>query len=627
MSRGLGARGLDVVRATLARHQWGLVALIAGVVYLALSWHWLHFQDVIMDEGAYLYKGWLFVRGVYRPFQPYGPWTNKMPLSFLLYGAVQRVFAPGLATGRYFSVAASASGWLAAWLLVRRLGHPRLAAGLLWAAVATVSLVRVETWAVTEGFSAAVMVWALFFLLDPSPSRGQLLTGGVLAGLAAVLRINLTLFTVLVVFWMFWLHGWRRARWTLLGAVLPIAVVYGLYWPDILRLWFPWLPAPLQRALPWYGLDLGRAAAPQTTSLLSRLMATAEMLRTHPLPWLGLLLGTGATLARPGLTAAKDAPFRPRVLQGLTLVVWGLVLLHFAATIGKGGGLLFQMPVYWAFFAPLALILGALAWGWAGEGDSPWVHRLVVGGALFLAAVGLLSQGYQTKKVLVLTFDALGKTVRRFVPWVPATPFANPNLLPGLAVGGLLGLLGLVAAGWVGRRLRQKSGQRASPGTLALLAFLALSPLPWWSGSFHPYDCPTDALAQNRRVAAELAAEVPPHALVYLQGVKSVTVLLELPFDVRTFPPQYNARFNYRLGGDPDTLYRLGYWNAALAARWRQQADVFLISKSEVLRDQGLTAFLQRTGFREYHVTAPLAPCSGGPVLSRIAVYKRYPKP
>lgn len=618
--------------------KWEFLAFAAGVLYFVLVWHFVHFQDVMIDEGAYLYKGWLFIRGIYKPFQPYGPWTNKMPLSFLMYGVVQRLIGPGLATGRFFSALSTAVGLTGMWLLVRRLGDRRFATLSVWMYISTIALTRIAAWSVTEGICSAVMVWALFFLLDENPRKGYLFAGGVLTGLISALRINLVLFTVLVPIWSWRLHGWRKARWVIGGAVLPIVVVYSFYWPDILRLWFPWLPAFARRWLQEYGVNMGHyfhyvAPAP----LGRRLGAVVDMLRVYPLPWLTLVEGTIIMFGgRQKAQARREKRFRRYVLQGLTILVWGLVLVHLWATIGKGKSLLFQMTVYWAFFAPLAFTLGALALAWSPEGSvSLGGRRTLAIIALAFLVVGIMSGWYLLKAGLVFGVATLGILFHMLIGLkLPPGPFENPYVLSGAVVGvGVILVLSLVVWKiWRGKQffavwehwwsVRDRWGSKA-----ILIIFLVLSPLPLWSGSFRPYDCSVDALAQHRAIGEVLTSVVPPNATIYLQGIESVSILLYLPYNVRTFPPQYNDAFNYRAGGDANALYRYGFWNAALARQWRREADVLLVSKGSMATDRDLRAFLQRGNFEEVAVTPPLTPCTHGPKLSRIIVYKRHYTP
>jgi len=90
-----------------------------------------HTQESVLDEGAYLYKGYLFATGQYTIYQPYGPWSNHMPLAFLIPGYVQQFFGPGIRTGRYFSIFLTGLTLLGVWLLARRLGNKWWAAAAM----------------------------------------------------------------------------------------------------------------------------------------------------------------------------------------------------------------------------------------------------------------------------------------------------------------------------------------------------------------------------------------------------------------------------------------------------------------------------------------------------------------
>src|SRR3990172_8033653 len=83
------------------------ITILGGLAYLSQSLVYAHTQFSLLDEGAYLYKGYLFATGQYRLYQDYGPWTNHMPLAFLIPGYVQVLFGPGLRTGRYLAVGLS----------------------------------------------------------------------------------------------------------------------------------------------------------------------------------------------------------------------------------------------------------------------------------------------------------------------------------------------------------------------------------------------------------------------------------------------------------------------------------------------------------------------------------------
>ncbi|HEY3475766.1 MAG TPA: hypothetical protein VGK56_14240, partial [Anaerolineales bacterium] len=107
-----------------------LITTIGLVFYVAQSWYFAISLDSIGDEGSYLYKGYMFARGDYYPFQDYTFWTNKSPLSFLIPGYIQLWFGPGLREARYFSIFLGFLMMIAIWITARRLG------GRLWAVLA-----------------------------------------------------------------------------------------------------------------------------------------------------------------------------------------------------------------------------------------------------------------------------------------------------------------------------------------------------------------------------------------------------------------------------------------------------------------------------------------------------------
>ena len=110
-----------------------ILAGLGVLLYVLQSSLYIHQIIPTLDEGGYLYKGYLFATGVYKPYQDFGPLTNKMPLSFLIPGWVQAVFGPGLRSGRYFAIFLGVLMLLGLWLAVRRLSGHWWAAAVVWA--------------------------------------------------------------------------------------------------------------------------------------------------------------------------------------------------------------------------------------------------------------------------------------------------------------------------------------------------------------------------------------------------------------------------------------------------------------------------------------------------------------
>ena len=81
-----------------------VVAALGALLYLIQAVMYAYTTVPGLDEGSYLLKGILYLRGVYQPFEPYGPFTNKAPFAFLIPGFAQYVFGAGLRTGRFFFI-------------------------------------------------------------------------------------------------------------------------------------------------------------------------------------------------------------------------------------------------------------------------------------------------------------------------------------------------------------------------------------------------------------------------------------------------------------------------------------------------------------------------------------------
>jgi len=81
-----------------------ILAGVGAILYLIQAIIYAHTTVSSLDEGSYLIKGMFYLNGVYKPFEPYGPLTNKAPFAFLIPGIAEYLFGAGLRTGRYFSI-------------------------------------------------------------------------------------------------------------------------------------------------------------------------------------------------------------------------------------------------------------------------------------------------------------------------------------------------------------------------------------------------------------------------------------------------------------------------------------------------------------------------------------------
>ena len=213
---------------------WIGLALLGGLAYFCLAWAKIHSLPSIIDEGLYLYKGYLFSSGAYVPFQDGGPWTNHMPLSFLIPGWVQAVFGLGLRTGRYYAIALGMLMLLGVWINTRRLGGLGWAAGAVWLIALNPFYLDVYDKAQSQVLIACLLAWVLVFTLGRGRPFWQVVLGAGLAGLTLITRINLLFLLPLVLGYIAWEHGWRTAIWAGVVSHALFAGLHLLYWPEIL---------------------------------------------------------------------------------------------------------------------------------------------------------------------------------------------------------------------------------------------------------------------------------------------------------------------------------------------------------------------------------------------------------
>jgi len=122
-------------------------------------------QRAVLDEGAYLYQGYLFATGVYHPFQDYGPYMYNGPISYLILGYIQTWFGAGLRTGRYFALFLGLLMLLGVWVAAKRLGGKWGAAVAVWAIALNPAAIKIYSLAETQVLIACMLAWVLVLVL------------------------------------------------------------------------------------------------------------------------------------------------------------------------------------------------------------------------------------------------------------------------------------------------------------------------------------------------------------------------------------------------------------------------------------------------------------------------------
>jgi len=619
------------------------LATVGGIYYLLQSWGYAHTQTSVLDEGAYLVKGYLFALGNYWPYQDYGFWSNHMPLGFLIPGYIQAIFGPGLRTGRISAIILGGLLLLGLWITVRRFGGKWWAAAAIWAMALNIALIKIYSMAISEVLVACMLVWILALTLGANRPVWHILVGSFLAGAMALTRLNLVPVIPFFLGYIFWQHGKRVGVWAALISLVVLLVGHAVFWPGIMRLWAAWIPTDL---LPY----LARFGPPDATPLWdppinweNRLTSFFMAIRFHFVAVLGVL---ATLLLWPKRKAWKsESHFRASVFL---VILFGLLfMLHAWASLGLNpqshdamgkNYCVFCFPLYLGFFSFVGLILiaaSASSWRFQMHG---WLQPLVavailiittgVGFAAFdelddqllplldtrvhqMEGFRFLPDEVRLKKVLRersgLTHKEFDQISRRVLP-------ATAGFLFGVGVLLITFIVSVVSrrAGWF---------EGVTFGVLALITLLVagflLSRTYIFGGGYHNYDCSGDVLSTYEKAGKQLADLIPPGSTVYWNGGNSAVPLLYLQ-DIHIFAPQINSDYSYRLDGDPDALFRYGFWNEQLAFQWADESDFILIEDRQF--DIWLENLVDENGFHKVAETFPVLPCREN---SSILVYQR----
>ncbi len=602
---------------------FGCLALVI-LVFLLMAFTYAHQLPSRVDEGSFLIKGYYYWTGKYQPFEDYGPWTNNMPLAYYIPGLAQVVFGPGLRTGRYFMIFLTLLNFTALFLLVLRLkGKWWALFGILPLAI-NPSLISMYVQAVSEGVVACLLAWMMFFLIGEKRKDWQIAAGALLAALTILTRQNMILLAPLAVIYAFWLHG-RRAGWiALLFTGIPLLIGHLIYYPDIFKLWFAWLPGFIRRAFEIKVLEGGGTQAWQPeVEFFTRVASFFMTLRYHFVSIFGVCIALAVLPFKKFWQSVYD-----RKLVALLLTTFLLFFgLHAWASLTKNY-CVFCFSTYVSFFVSLAVVAGVIS-----------VSNLFASNKRFSAL--WLSLFF----VIALTGTFLGslETVGRWTMDLPFPRIKDGRFLPGTTevwkifenrfgwtydqllrvippVTGLLAAI-LVLALLIGLYLgiKKRNAIRSDKFLLAGLLIIStlLTPTLILGGDNFGNPCGGDVLSAYEAAGAQLQAIIPDGSTVYWGGGSVVTPLLYLT-DAELHPPQLNGIYSARRGGDRDLLEKSGYYNEESRRAWRESDEFILIENINLVGFW--KEYLDPELFNEYQATVPLDPCNPD---SFIRVYRR----
>ena len=600
-----------------------LIALLGGILYLVLAYRNALIRATFLDEGLYLYKGWQFVSGKYQLFADYGPWTNQMPLSYLIPGFIQVLFGAGLRTGRYFAIFLSLLMLLALWLVTRRLAGRWWAAGVVWVIALNIASIKVYTLAISEGLVACMFAWVLFFILGDNRPTWQIISGSFLATAILLVRINLAPVAALVVLFIFWQHGARKGWIALLTAGLVFVISHALFWPGILKLWAAWLPSSLTPFLNTWRISniadkwVTSAALPD---LFERILYFFLSFRLHLLSLGGALV---VWLLWPG--SSKNwktlSQYRTAVFLSVTLLL--LLVMHMVAAFSLGFCISCVL-LYITFFDFLGLLLLAQSFSALKRTLPTW--RAVLAMVVFLGmGLGIVFSEYGE-----ITRPYL-QAVSRWIDWDLEDLFLWPILQKyGLSdyniyqirasffVGSLVLVFIFFSAFFVTVIVdRYKPKWLGFSFVLLILCMIVgfiFSSSKYFSGGNDFFYCGGDMLQSYEKSGQVLQALVPKGSKVFWVG-RIPAVLLYLP-DIELFPPQLNHFHNLRTGDDDQELVRFGLWSKSLGRQWLAESDVALVEEQWL--DGWVEDAIAASGFQEIKPPYRVEPCRKS---SKIHVY------
>lgn len=571
-----------------------LVSFAIGGAYLFQSWYYAHHQISVLDEGAYLVKGFLYATGRYSPFQDFGPLTNHMPLAFLIPGWVQVLFGTGLRTGRYFAIFLGLLMLIGLWLLTYRLR------GAWWAAVAigivavNPALVKMYSVGVSQVLVSCMLVWVLYFSLGQKRNEAHLIFASLLAAAIWFTRINMAPVLLLLLAYIYWEYGTRIFIKCAIAGFGFLLVGHILYWPGILKLWAYWLPEQLTPFLNNWRLP--PESLPRWSPIIDlagRLNSFLQAVRFNLVPIIGLLAGTIMWNRSYG----ENRKTEKNSMIFLGVLFYFLFLIHAAASL-VGNYCVYCFQVYLGFFDVLSIVLFILAFSyWVGNSSN---LANVATTCLILtisASVGFASADvfpadwlrprfvrdllgirvFGNPEISVLIQNKFGLDYQGAVNW---TRHALLTWIP-ISLGVFLGLAVLLIAWRFSRnrgsaKRKKQFGFAASSWSLLLGLAVLFSPTSILGAGYTSYDCSGDVIATYEEAGKALAENMQPSGVVYWSGGDSAAPLLYIP-DMEIFPAQLNDGYTFRIGGDSAVIHRLSYWDEPLRTRWLNEADYLLI--------------------------------------------------
>ena len=561
-----------------------IITLLGVILFVARSLYFAHSSLSIGDEGAYLFKGLVFARGEFVPFEDYGYWTNKAPLAFLIPGEIQYWLGAGLREARYFALAVSFFMLAGVWILTNRLGGKKWTAVVIWVFALSDANTSIYSQALSQGLVACMLTWVFVCALGEKRPLWQLILASLFSVVIVMTRQNMVVFLPLLALYIFWQHGKNAGAWSLASSAALFILFHIIYWPNIMQLWSLWLPESLtpflnySRPFAVFGYDTFEIGN------LSRIQSIAIGIQHH----FFLLCGfAGALILFPPRSKWKSASqFKIAIFLGLSFIA--LFLMHTWASLFNQFCIQCFSP-YQMFYSVAGLLFIVIVFS-NGIYDSTFRRALLIV-MLLLFSAGLASYYFQrigewslatiqfprVNSAGQFTFASLGE----ILTYIFNLPLDVQKRVRAAFTGAHAGIILLILY-WIVQRfslLKIWTGQNASLATLNLFLLVGVILPPAANAGTYATPCSTNFLTYYEQAGHALADAIPPDSLIYWKGSGRHIAMLLYMDDVRFFPPQITAGAGYVRAGDPERLLRFGLFNDEMDLQWRESADYFIIWK------------------------------------------------
>ena len=575
-------QSLSVLARKLNSYPWlPAVLSIAGfLAYILRAVEIARTKTSFLDEGLYLYKGYLFATGQQIPFIDYGVWTNHAILSFLIPGYIQKWFGPGLETGRTFMILVSLLTLLGLWVFARRWGNAWWAAGAVWVMALNPAEIKIHTLALSEGLVAALLVWIVVLVVGAERPLWQTLLGAALTAPLVLTRENMAFVPLLLFLYIFWEHGWKAALLAMVCSGALFLAGNAFYFPDNLKFWGTRVPNItfefLRDEMPPSagGTPLPE---PEESNLYRMILYFWLTFRLH---FVSLVSALVVWLLFP-FHAIRPLSERTRAVIFLSVLLVVLYVAHVQVAF-FGEFCISCILLYIGYFDFLGLMLLVIAAPILLKQLTPLRQAVV----FVVMALMILGIGFSSHEDLSSDFaKAMIERLDGTYLWGALIHYIDlPHLLLFRVTFVLLVSALVIAVGAFVLSVLRGPLAGGRMGILALNIFLILglilSPTKVLGAGSDFFDCgKEDVFASYQRAGDRLSEVIEPGSKIYWEG-RLLTIFLYLP-DVKIYPPQMNHVHSYFIGGDADALLRSSQWNDELARQWLAEADYILVQNTE----------------------------------------------